>query len=152
MSGLDRQGREGDSPIVVFDTDCVLCSGTVAFILRHERAPEFCFVGAWSPTGLALAARHGFSKADLDESFLVIVGGVAHRGSDAGLQILQRLRPPWRWFVLFRVVPRKLRDLVYAAVARRRYRWFGHSPACFTPPPDQRHRFADLTGHSLRSA
>lgn len=33
-------------PIVVFDTDCVLCSGMVRFVLAHERGPDLCFVGA----------------------------------------------------------------------------------------------------------
>jgi predicted DCC family thiol-disulfide oxidoreductase YuxK len=50
--------------IVVFDTNCVLCSGMVAFILAHERNRALRFVGAWSDEGLALAARHHFSKSD----------------------------------------------------------------------------------------
>ena len=58
-------------PIVVFDTNCVLCSGMVAFILAHERNRALRFVGAWSDEGLALAARHHFSKSDLDQTFLV---------------------------------------------------------------------------------
>jgi hypothetical protein len=61
-----------DRPVVVFDTDCVLCSGMVSFVLAHERAPELRFAGAWSDEGLALAARHGFSRPDLDETFLVL--------------------------------------------------------------------------------
>jgi predicted DCC family thiol-disulfide oxidoreductase YuxK len=56
-------------PIVVFDTNCVLCSGMVAFILAHERNRVLRFVGAWSDEGLALAARHHFSKSDLDQTF-----------------------------------------------------------------------------------
>ncbi len=144
--------KSSDEATIVFDTDCVLCSGMVAFVLKYESAPMFSFVGAWSPTGLRLASKHGFSKADLDETFLVIVGDVAHHRSDAGMEILTRLRPPWRWLSLIRVLPRLLRDPLYNAVARRRYRWFGHSPGCFSPPPEMRHRFPDLAGHSPRGA
>ena len=39
-------------PIVVFDTNCVLCSGMVAFILAHERNRALRFVGAWSDNSL----------------------------------------------------------------------------------------------------
>src|ERR1700739_851536 len=64
-------------PIVVFDTNCVLCSGMVAFILAHERNRALRFVGAWSDEGLALAARHHFSKSDLAQTFLVLSGDAA---------------------------------------------------------------------------
>jgi predicted DCC family thiol-disulfide oxidoreductase YuxK len=40
-----------DKPIIVFDTDCVLCSGMVAFVLTHELGENICFVGAWSNEG-----------------------------------------------------------------------------------------------------
>src|ERR1700677_177830 len=46
------------SPTIIFDSNCVLCSRLVAFVLANERAPEFKFVGAWSDSGLSLAARH----------------------------------------------------------------------------------------------
>jgi predicted DCC family thiol-disulfide oxidoreductase YuxK len=74
-------------PIVVFDTNCVLCSGMVAFILAHERNRALRFVGAWSDEGLALAARHHFSKSDLDQTFLVLSGDAALSRSDAGVEI-----------------------------------------------------------------
>ena len=57
-------------PAIVFDTDCVLCSGMVAFVLAHERDQAFYFVGAWSKEGLALAAKYHFTRIDLDHTFL----------------------------------------------------------------------------------
>ena len=47
------------APVIVFDTDCLLCSGMVRFVLRHERDNALHFAGAWSDEGLSLAARHG---------------------------------------------------------------------------------------------
>ncbi|MBW3558282.1 MAG: DUF393 domain-containing protein [Proteobacteria bacterium] len=128
---------------MVFDTDCVLCSGMVAFVLNHERAPELRFAGAWSDEGLNLAAAHGFSKADLHETFLVIDGGRALTRSEAGLAVLSRLRAPWRWLTLLRVAPRPLRDAVYSFVARRRYRWFGRRQNCTVVPASERHGFLE---------
>ena len=128
-------------PVVVFDTDCVLCSDVVAFILAHERDRNLCFAGAWSREGLELAARHGFTKSDLNETFLVIVEGRALAKSDAGIAILRSLKAPWRWLAVLRLVPRGLRDAAYSSVARRRYRWFGRRKDCVVVPRGERHRF-----------
>ncbi len=130
-----------DVPIMVFDTDCVLCSTAVAFILAHERDRALHFAGAWSEEGLALAARYGFTRQDLGETFLLIDGGQALTRSDAGLAVFSHLRAPWHWFGALRAVPRPLRDAVYSFVARRRYRWFGRRPDCAVVPAGERGRF-----------
>jgi predicted DCC family thiol-disulfide oxidoreductase YuxK len=132
------------SPIVVFDADCVLCSGLVAFMLAHERDARTRFAAAGSREGLALAARHGFSKADLDETFLVIEGGAAFSRSGAAIRLARRLKAPWRWLAALALIPRPARDAAYAFVAARRYRWFGRRGDCVVVPPDQRARFLGL--------
>ena len=129
------------APIIVFDTDCLLCSGMVRFVLRHERDRALHFAGAWSDEGLALAARHGFTRDDLNAILLVVVHGHALTRSDAALAILRHLRAPWRWFGPARIVPRALRDGLYDAVARNRYRLFGRREDCTVVPPARRHRF-----------
>jgi predicted DCC family thiol-disulfide oxidoreductase YuxK len=42
-----------------------------------------------------------------------------------------------------RLVPPGLADALYAAVARRRYRFFGRFDACPLPRPEWRDRFLD---------
>lgn len=131
-------------PIVVFDTDCVLCSGMVRFVLAHERGPELRFAGAWSATGVALAERHGFTRANLNGTFLVIEEGRALTRSEAGIAIARRLRRPWCWLAVLKVIPRPVRDAVYGVVARHRYQWFGRRPSCLVIEPRHRSRFLDL--------
>lgn len=135
-------------PIIVFDTDCVLCSGMVAFVLKHERDRALRFAGAWSDEGSALAYRYGFSRADLDDTFLVVVGERALTRSDAGLEILRHLAVPWRWLVVLAAVPRPLRDGLYDVVAQRRYRWFGRRENCTIVPASERHRMIGVVGPS----
>lgn len=129
--------------MVVFDSDCILCSRWVHLILRHERDHAIIFVSAWSQQGTALAAAHGLSPRDLDATYLFVEDGRGLVRSDAGLALLARMRAPWRFLSLLRVVPRPLRDTVYDVVARNRYRWFGRAERCFVPPPDMAHRFID---------
>lgn len=128
---------------VIFDTDCVLCSAMVHFILLRERAPTILFVSAWSPTGLRLASKHGLTRADLNDTFLVLENGSGLIKSDGAIAILRHLRAPWSWGQGIRVVPRGLRDGLYMLIARRRYRWFGKKTNCFLPPAQMRARFID---------
>ena len=132
-------------PIVVFDTDCVLCSGMVRFVLAHERGPELLFAGAGSASGLALAERHGFTPADLNDTFLVIEEGRALTRSEAGIALARRLRRPWRWLAALRVIPRPVRDAVYGFIARHRYQWFGRRPSCLVIEPRHRDRILDIS-------
>lgn len=141
-------GVRTQDPIIVFDTDCVLCSGGVAFVLAHERGRRLRFAGAWSAEGLALAERHGFSRLQLDETFLLITDRGVLTRSDAGLEVLRHMKAPWRWLAMLRLVPRPLRDRVYRFVARRRYRWFGRRENCTIVPASERDRFIGVERES----
>ncbi|MFS8048773.1 thiol-disulfide oxidoreductase DCC family protein [Rhizobium sp. BR 314] len=139
------------STIIVFDTDCVLCSAWVHFILRHERDQKIKFVSAWSNEGMSLAARHNLTVDDLDETYLVVEDGRGLVRSDAGLALLGHLSMPWRTLRILSIFPRSFRDIVYAFIARNRYRWFGHSENCFVPPQGQSHRFVNGARSAPRS-
>ena len=128
-------------PIMIFDGECVLCNSAVRFVLRHELAAEMTFTTTQSEAGRALAARHGISAEDLDFTFVLVEGDRALLRSDAALQVASHLRAPWRWLGVLRVVPRPLRDALYSAIARRRYRLFGKYDSCMMPDPAERHRF-----------
>ncbi|WP_096487846.1 thiol-disulfide oxidoreductase DCC family protein [Methylorubrum populi] len=128
-------------PTLVFDTDCVLCAGSVRFVLAHERDERLHFMGAWSTEGLALAAQHGFTAEDLNGTFLLVQDGRALTRSDAALEVARHLRAPWCWARIARILPKPLRDRLYGVVARFRYRLFGRREDCARVPPEQRHRF-----------
>lgn len=137
----DADMGNADDMLVVFDTDCLMCSAWVHFILRHERHPTSTFVSAWSEAGLALAAEHGFTAESLDRTYLVVLEGKPLIKSDATLAILDRLRAPWRWAKALRFLPRTWRDWFYDRMARNRYHWFGRKDQCFLPPKGQGARF-----------
>ncbi|MGB7075393.1 MAG: DCC1-like thiol-disulfide oxidoreductase family protein, partial [Candidatus Sulfotelmatobacter sp.] len=65
--------------------------------------------------------------------------------SEAVLFVLKQLARPWRALAsLLQILPKSLRDAVYNAVARRRYRIFGRYEVCMLPPDQHRGRFLDL--------
>ena len=126
---------------IVFDTDCLMCSAWVGFILRHEREPSARFISAWSNDGLVLAAQHQLTPQDLDTTYLVVANGTPLTKSDATFAIFKTLHAPWRWAVALGFVPRPYRDWFYDRMAKNRYRWFGQQDQCFVPPEGQQDRF-----------
>ncbi|WP_067649135.1 thiol-disulfide oxidoreductase DCC family protein [Dokdonella koreensis] len=129
-----------EAPVIVFDGNCLLCSRSVRFVLRHDRAHRFRFAAQQGVSGQALLARHGLDPAD-PPSFLLVEDGHGHLESEALLRVLRGLGGGWRLAGLLRAVPRPLRDAAYRWIARNRYRWFGRSDACLVPGPDVAARF-----------
>ena len=132
-----------NTTIVVFDTDCILCSRWVKFILRHEATDNIRFASSRKPNGKKLAEEFGIHPGELDLTYVVIDGGSAHTKSSASLVLLGKLNRPWSWLRILGLVPLAIRDRIYDLVASNRLRWFGEEKDCFLPTVDQRHRFLD---------
>ena len=111
------------APLIVIDGDCALCDRSARFIDAHTAPATFRFATRASAEGRAALA--GFpATADADAIVLIDRGRALVR-SAAALAIAHRLRGPWRGLTLLRFLPAPLRDAVYDAIARNRYRWFG---------------------------
>lgn len=133
---------------MLFDGQCGLCSGAVRSIWRRDRRGYFRFAALQSEAGAKLLARYGVAR-DLD-TVVLIENGRAFTRSTAALRIARRLGWPWRLLAGFFVVPRLLRDAAYAAIARRRHRWFGRRERCEMPSEQLRERWIDEVGESRR--
>lgn len=117
-----------DDGIILFDDECVLCSGWAQFVARRDVDGRFRFTAIKSGYGRRLAAALGISVNDPDTN-AVIVGGKVFLRSDATIAVLGAL-PGWRWTGVLRFVPRAVRNPVYTLVATHRYRWFGRREHC----------------------
>lgn len=133
---LETGNRSGlpEGPIIVFDALCVLCSTNAQFVLRHDRAGVFRLASMQGEVGAALYRSCGIDPHDPD-TLVVVHSGSVLRDSDAILAIYAGLGWPWRAALIFRLVPRGLRDPVYRWVARNRYRIFGRRESCWVPSP-----------------
>jgi predicted DCC family thiol-disulfide oxidoreductase YuxK len=128
-----------ETPVILFDAECVLCSANAQFVLRRDKTGRFRFASIQGATGAALARANGLDPAD-PVSMLVIEGARVRRDSDAVLSIYEGLGLPWRLMTVFRIVPPILRDPVYRWIARNRYRLFGKRSTCWVAPPEYRAR------------
>lgn len=127
-------------PIIVFDGECAFCSGWVTFVLRRDRKARYRFIAAQSPLGEALYRHYGLETRDYETNIL-IENGMALFKSEGTLRMLAGLGFPWSLATVLRLVPRSLRDRLYAFLARNRYRLAGRTGRCFVPTPEHRQRF-----------
>ena len=125
--------------IVLFDGTCAFCERSVRFIARRDSAGYFRFGASQSPSAAPLLARHGVER-DRARSIILIEDDRVYLKSTATLRIAQRLPFPWSLAGVFLLVPRPIRDAVYAVVAAVRHRIAGRANACEIPPAEIRER------------
>jgi len=129
-------------PLYVFDGVCVLCSGTIRFLLKRDRSHSIKFAAAQGPTGQALFKALGLPADDF-ETFLFIERERVYLKSAAILRFLRYLPPWWQPLRLLALLPRSIADRLYLWIARNRYRWFGRTAECLVPDPAIASRFID---------
>ena len=125
--------------IVLFDGTCAFCERSVRFIARRDPAGYFRFGASQSPSAAGLLARHGVERARA-RSIILIEDERVYLKSTATLRIAKRLPFPWSLAGIFLLVPRPIRDAVYAVVAAVRHRIAGRANACEIPPAEIRQR------------
>lgn len=129
-----------DHPLIVFDGECIFCSGWVNFVLRHDKLSRYRFITAQSPLGEALYRHYGLDSHNYETNIL-IENGRAFLKSEGTLRMAAGFGFPWRLLAVLRIVPRALRDPPYKLVAHNRYRIAGRRNSCFVPTPEHRSRF-----------
>ena len=130
--------------VLLYDGLCGFCNKTVQTILRHDRRGAMRFAALQSAYGEAVLAR----RPELRNVDSVVLVERLRDGeervfirSDAALRIAAYLGGWWKLLLVFRVVPRAVRDFFYDLFARYRYKLFGKYDQCLVPPPDVRSRF-----------
>lgn len=128
--------------IVVFDAKCLLCSGWVQFLLRHDRLGKLQFASIQGETGRRLLASNGLD-VDRLETLLLVDGCRTWQHTAAIFKVLGALGGPWKLVWLGWLVPSFIRDPLYRVAARNRYRLFGRTESCMLPPEGHLSRFLD---------
>ncbi len=144
----NSSSQEASAPVMLYDGVCGFCNQTVQMILRLDRRGTLRFAALQSDYGQSLVARHP-ELAGVDSVVFVepaAEGGAerVHVRSDAALGVVSYLGGAWKVFLAARLLPRALRDFLYDAFARRRYKLFGKYDSCMLPAPEVRSRFLDV--------
>src|SRR5258708_2595383 len=129
-----------DKPIIIFDGYCALCSGWAQFVLRHDRRAVYRLLRAQSPLGRALYVHYGLDPDDYQTNIL-LADGIAWFESEGSIRMAEGLGLPWSLAGCMRILPRPVRDRLYAFVARNRLRFFGRRATCSVPRAGDEDRF-----------
>lgn len=122
--------------IVVFDGECGLCNGFVAWLIVRDRRARFLVAGSAGDVGRAVIDAAGLPRDSVRSTMVLWDGERAWIRSGAVLRVLGGLPWPWKAGAVGLIVPRPLRDAVYRARAARRNRIEAEDPACGVPPAE----------------
>lgn len=110
-----------DMAIVLYDDLCESCTAWARFIEKRSKG-TLSLLGQETPEGRAIIEKRPEELRDVDSVFFVDEEGKWTAKSTAALQILRQLKFPWPIASTGLLVPRFIRDTVYDAYARRRFR------------------------------
>lgn len=129
--------------VIVFDGECVLCSGFSRFIMTHDRAERFHFVIAQSDLGTKMYQTLGLPISDFETNLVIVDGGIYEK-LDAFAAAMRALGGIWALLAVCRFLPGPLKNGFYAIIARNRYALFGRQDTCMLPDAAVRARFLDV--------
>ena len=136
---LIQQSIPSDSGLVVFDSNCVLCSKTIRILLRYDRKRKLYFTG--NNSALIRRLKEKGMTFPQPESVLFIDHAGLYTEAGAILEIMKKCGMPLTARLIGLLTPKPLRNGLYRTIARNRYRWFGRTQQCFIPAPENSGRF-----------
>lgn len=142
------QQPSANNPVLLYDGVCGFCNKSVQMILDHDKRKEMRFAALQSDYGQQVISRHP-ELEKIDSVVFVEPESDAQQErvfirSNAALRVAGYLGGAWRLLLIFRIIPRPVRDFFYDLFAKYRYKFFGKYDSCMLPAPGVRSRFLDV--------
>ena len=118
MTDLEYTTKPGKA-LIVYDGDCIFCSRSMAWIVKHDTHDNIRLTPCTSPLGSKLMREHGIDPND-PSTFLVLTEGQGLIQSKAMLALVPLLDAKAQTLRIFSLIPDPLRNIVYDAIARNR--------------------------------
>jgi predicted DCC family thiol-disulfide oxidoreductase YuxK len=131
--------NNSNKPLILFDGVCNLCNGFVQFVIARDHDAKFKFASLQSEEAQKILSNHHLPTKHF-KSIVLVKEEKIFLQSDAVLQIARDLNG-WKWFYIFRYVPKFLRNAVYNLVSEYRYKVFGERESCMIPTKELQDRF-----------
>jgi len=125
--------------IILFDGECNFCDQSVQFIIKRDPKGIFKFTSIQGEIGQELLIKYHIPSSI--NSFILIEDDQYFIKSTGALKVCKHLNGLWKLLYFFILVPRPIRDMVYAFIAKNRIKWFGKREQCLLPTPEVRKRF-----------
>lgn len=126
--------------IILFDGVCNLCNYFVQFVIKRDKNNIFKFSSLQSEFGQNLLRK--FEKVNSEPDTVVLYKEEKmFTESTAAIKILSQLGFGYKFFFVFLIIPKFIRDAFYRFVADNRYRWFGKRDSCMVPTEELKNKF-----------
>lgn len=105
---------ENIKKVFVYDNDCLTCSRFIRFIVKYNKNDSIYvtdFHSSW---------YKAHKEDDLQDSSIYIKNGVVHKYSSAVLYVLADTRMLMKPIIVFKLIPKFIRDNIYHFIAKRR--------------------------------
>lgn len=125
--------------VIFFDGFCVLCSGTVALLIKLDKNRIFRYSSLQGKYAKeTLDSRHVESSA----SVIFRSEGFSYERAEAVLRILIKLGGFYQLLgILLKLLPHFILNRAYDLVARNRYYFFGKNDSCLIPKDEDKTLF-----------
>lgn len=126
--------------VILFDGVCKLCNAWSQFIIQHDQQRHFMLCSVQSDEGKQILHHFGF-PTDTYSTMIYVAGDQCYQQSDAFFEVIDKLGYPWRMVLVFRLIPKRLRNWLYDRIALNRYRLFGKYDYCVLATADHDARY-----------
>lgn len=128
--------------LIVFDHECVFCSGFVRFVFARDPKHLFNFTAAQSELGQRLYRENDLNTSDFSTN-LVFVDGLLYTKMAAFIKVMEVLGRPYSILTFLRFIPVSIANWMYDRIARNRYRIWGRYETCMIPSKELKERVID---------
>lgn len=123
--------------IIFFDGVCNLCNQFVDFIIKADKHKKIKVASLQGET-----ANDILEKKQLKDLSTVIYykDKKTYTQSDAIFEIVKELSWPYKTLIIFKIIPKSIRNFVYDKISRSRYKFFGKRSTCRLPTESEKSR------------
>jgi len=132
--------NQKDYPVVLFDSQCLICNGFVRWIIKMDKNQLIKFSGLQSDKAQLEIATRNIPMPEND-SVVLLFPNSYFLESNAIIEILKMTRRSSILANLISRIPQKWRDALYHWVARNRYRFYKKRNYCPMPDSSEAGRF-----------
>lgn len=127
--------------IILFDGVCNLCDSSVQFIIKKDKKDIFRFVALQSELGKEICQYIGVDSSKMDSIILYNPGTAYYYKSSAVIEIANDLGGIYSLFSIAKIIPEKVRNILYDYIAKNRYKWYGKKESCMIPTLELKSKF-----------
>jgi predicted DCC family thiol-disulfide oxidoreductase YuxK len=121
-SNLDYSTQKSVSiinfPLLIIDTDCMMCNAITLWILKHEEQNKIKFTSSQSAFAKHSCATNHLERAK--DTVIFIENSNVYFKSDAILQITKTLRRPYKYLFYLSFIPKSVLNFFYDIIANNR--------------------------------